>query len=52
VLPAQDDEVALLLADLAEMEAEALRRGAIARGKFRWATARTRRTLGALGRRS
>jgi hypothetical protein len=46
----QGYEAEQLLADWIEVEAEAMRRHATARGIFRWATRRTRRTLNFLGR--
>ena len=48
-LPSNDDVAARLLAELCEQEADALRQRARARAVFRWAAARTLRTLVALG---
>ena len=51
-LTGQGYEAEQLLANWIEVEADAVRRYANARGIFRWATRRTRRTLHFLGRNS
>ena len=51
-LRGQGYEAEQLLADWIEVEANAVRRHTNARGIFRWATQRTRRTLNFLGRNS
>lgn len=51
-LMGQGYEAEQLLANWIEVEAGAIRRHAYARGIFRWATRRTRRTLNFLGRNS